>query len=106
LYAAAGRLQAAGVKFCFRSNDGPYSRNVPFEAAISVAYGLDEEAAQRAVTLSAAEILGMGKELGSISIGKRANLVIADGSPLQASTQLKGVIIDGVPQSLETRQTR
>jgi len=105
-YANPGRLHAAGVPFCIRVNNAANSRNAPFEAAMAVAYGLPQEAALRAVTLSAAEILGIDDRVGSLTVGKLANLVIADGSPLQPTTQIKGTFIEGTPYEPTSRQTR
>jgi imidazolonepropionase-like amidohydrolase len=105
-YANAGRLHEAGVKLCFRSDTASNSRNVPFEAAMAVAYGLPEKEALRAVTLSTAEILGLSERMGSLTMGKWANLIITDGSPLQQTTQIKGIIIQGKPFQPESRQTR
>ena len=105
-YANPGRLHEAGVRFCIRSNSASNSRNAPFEAAMAVAHGLPEEAALRAVTLSAAEILGIADEVGSLTPGKQANLLIADGTPLWQTTQIKGVFVAGRPFTLESRQTR
>ena len=105
-YANAGRLHAAGVRFCFRSNNASNSRNVPFEAGMAAAHGLPEEAALRGVTLSSAEILGLADRLGSLTIGKQATFQVTDGSPLQPATQLKALHIDGRPIALESRQTK
>lgn len=105
-YANPGRLHEAGVKFCIRSDNAANSRNAPFEAGMAVAYGLPEEAALRSVTLSAAEILGVAAETGSLAVGKVADLVILDGSPLQVTSQVKGVVIAGQPYRPESRQTR
>ncbi|HEY4263662.1 MAG TPA: amidohydrolase family protein, partial [Schlesneria sp.] len=105
-YANAGRLQEAGVKFCFRSDTASNSRNVPFEAAMSVAYGLPEQVALRGVTLTSAEILGVADRMGSLTAGKWANAVITDGSPLQETTQIKGILIQGQPFAPESRQTK
>jgi imidazolonepropionase-like amidohydrolase len=105
-YANPGRLWEAGVKFCIRSNNASNSRNAPFEAAIAVAYGLPESEALKAVTLSSAEILGVADRLGSLTPGKRADLIITDGSPLWITTQVRGVIIGGRPFAPESRQTR
>jgi imidazolonepropionase-like amidohydrolase len=104
-YANAGRLHEAGVRFCIRSDNPSNSRNAPFEAAMAVAYGLPEEAGLRSVTLAAAEILGLGDRCGSLSVGKRADLVILDGSPLQITSQVKGVFIGGKPFAPTSRQT-
>lgn len=105
-YANAGRLHAAGVLFCFRSNDASNSRNLPFNAALAVAHGLPEEEGLKAVTWNAAKILGVEQKIGSLAVGRRADLLITDGSPLQPSTQIKGVVIAGKPQSLESKQSR
>lgn len=105
-YANAGRLHEAGVKFCFRSDTASNSRNVPFEAAMSVAYGLPEDMALKGVTLTSAEILGMSDRLGSLTAGKWASAIITDGSPLQQTTQIKGILIQGRPFAPESRQTR
>lgn len=105
-YANPGRLFEAGVKFCIRSNSASNSRNAPFEAGMAVAYGLPEEQAVRAVTLSAAEILGIDRQLGSLKPGKRATLVITDGSLLLESSRTMGVFIDGKPHSPTSKHTR
>ena len=105
-YANAGLLHEAGVRFAIRSNSASNSRNAPFEAAMAVAYGLPRDVGLRAVTLSAAELLGIDKQVGSLTAGKRANLIITDGSPLQQSTQIKGVFIAGRPFEPTSRQTR
>jgi imidazolonepropionase-like amidohydrolase len=105
-YANPGRLWEAGVKFCIRSNNASNSRNAPFEAAMAVAYGLPETEALRAVTLSSAEILGVGDRIGSLTPGKRADYVIADGSPLVITSQIRGIAVAGKPFAPESRQTR
>ncbi len=105
-YANPARLHEAGVRFCLHSDEASNSRNVPFEAAQSVAYGLPERAALRAITSDAAAILGVADRTGSLTPGKRASLVIADGSLLQITTGIKAVIVDGVPYPPESRQTR
>ncbi|MEO1994868.1 MAG: amidohydrolase family protein, partial [Planctomycetaceae bacterium] len=105
-YANPGRLHEAGVRFCIRSNNASNSRNTPFEAAMAVAYGLPEDVALRAVTLSAAEILEVADQLGSLTPGKRANLIITDGSPLQQTSQIKAVFIDGEAHQPTSRHSR
>lgn len=105
-YANPGHLYDAGVVFCIRSNSAWNSRNTPFEAAMAVAYGLPEEAALRAVTLSAAEILGVDKQIGSLTEGKLANLIITDGSPLQHTSHIKAVCVSGKILPPESKQTR
>jgi imidazolonepropionase-like amidohydrolase len=105
-YAAAARLHEAGVRFCIRSAGSNNTRNLPYEAAMAVAHGLPPEEGLKAVTRSPAEILGVADQLGAIEAGKRANLVITTGDPLQVSTRVLGVFIDGRPYEPVNKQTR
>jgi imidazolonepropionase-like amidohydrolase len=105
-YANAGRLHAAGVLICFRSDHAANSRNTPFDAALAVAHGLPEDEGLKAITWNAAKILGVDNRLGTLTVGKRADLVITDGSPLQPSTLIKSVFIAGKPYRPESKQSR
>lgn len=105
-YANAAALDRAGARFAIVSDDAHSSRNLAYEAAMARAYGLSPEAALRAITLSPAEILGVAERMGSIEVGKVANLVVATGDIMDHRTQVTHVFIDGEPQSLETRHTR
>jgi len=105
-YANAARLQEAGVRFAIVSDSATQSRTLPYEAAMARSFGLPAEAALRAITLSPAEILGVEKRMGSLDVGKDANVVIATGDIMDHRTQVTHVLIDGALQSLETRHTR
>lgn len=105
-YVAASKLHAAGVRFCIRSAGSNNTRNLPYEAAMAVAYGLPPEEGLKAVTLYSAEILGVADKFGTIETGKHANLVIANGDVLQASTQVLSVFIEGRPHEPTNKQTR
>jgi imidazolonepropionase-like amidohydrolase len=105
-YACPARLHEAGVRFCIRSDGGSNTRNLPYEAAMAVSYGLPPEEGLKAVTIYPAEILGVAGQLGSIEPGKRANLVLANGDILQASTQVQAIFIDGKPLEPTSKQTR
>jgi imidazolonepropionase-like amidohydrolase len=105
-YATAGKLHQAGVKFAIRSAGSNNTRNLPYEAAMAVAYGLPPEEGLKAVTLGPAEILGVADKLGSLDPGKLANIAITNGDILQASTQVLGVFIDGKPFEPVNKQTR
>ncbi len=94
-YANPGRLHAAGVKIAFATYNSSDSRLLPYEAAMAVPYGLPRDAALRAITLSAAEMLGVADRLGSIEEGKIANLIVTDGDPLVLTTRVRHLIIDG-----------
>jgi imidazolonepropionase-like amidohydrolase len=94
-YRAAGELAQAGVKFAFGTGDYTDVRAIPYEAAISVAWGLDRDRALRALTVDAAEILGVADRVGSIEPGKLANLALWNGDPLEIRTALPRVFIAG-----------
>ncbi len=94
-YRAAGDLVRAGVAVAFATGDANYVRNLPYHAAQSVAWGLPREEALKALTIGAAEILGVADRLGSIEPGKMANLLIARGDPLEIRTAITHVIIGG-----------
>ncbi|KPK02604.1 MAG: hypothetical protein AMS20_11895, partial [Gemmatimonas sp. SG8_28] len=102
----AGILHAAGVKVAFGTNDVADVRNLPYHAAKAVAFGLPQEEALKAVTLRPAEILGLADEMGSIDVGKRADLIVTDGDPLQIVTQVERAFIAGEEVSLESKHTR
>ena len=108
-YANPARLHEAGVAFAIKSGGsdvGTASRNLPYDAAMAVAYGLPEAAALRAVTLAPAEILGVSDQLGSLEVGKRANIVITAGHVLQPTTEVKALFLAGKPLAPESRHTR
>ncbi|HYD85005.1 MAG TPA: amidohydrolase family protein, partial [Opitutus sp.] len=102
-YAAADVLADAGVKFAFSTGDYSNTRLLPYQAAQSVAWGLSREEALKALTINAAEILGVGAAVGSLEEGKIANLFITDGDPLEVRTNVKNVIINGRNVSLENK---
>jgi len=99
-------LASAGVRFALTSPDSSEVRNLPYEAGFAQAYGLSHDQALRAVTLGPAEILGVADRLGSIEVGKSADLVVTDGDLLEIRTQVKNLFISGREVSLETKQTR
>ncbi len=103
-YANPAVLDRAGVRVAILS-DGDNVRNLPFQAGFAAAYGLPREEALRAVTYYPAEILGREHELGSLAIGKIADIVITDGDLLEATTKVTHVLIDGELQDLGNRQT-
>jgi len=91
-------LAKAGVKVIIKSDEvlGMGSlRELPMHAALAVKGGLDKKTALRAITLSAAEILGVADRIGSLDVGKDADLVIFNGDPLHYLTYADYVIIDG-----------
>ncbi|SIN89942.1 Imidazolonepropionase [Singulisphaera sp. GP187] len=110
-YANPARLHEAGVSFAIRSNptgaqQATAARNLPYEAAIAVAFGLPEAEALKSVTLAPAQILGVSEQVGSLEAGKRANLVITAGHLLQPTTEVKALFLDGKPIDPKSRHTR
>lgn len=105
-YTLPNEFYKAGVKFCFGTFDVEFARNVPFEAAQAVAFGLPHDEALKALTINSAEILGASDQLGSIEKGKLADLILTDGDPMEAKTNIKQMFIAGREVSLESRHTR
>jgi imidazolonepropionase-like amidohydrolase len=86
----------AGVKFAIQT-DAPGStiRFLPICAALSVKHGLPYEYALKAITIIPAEILGVSKRVGSIEVGKDADLRLLNGDPLDYMTKCQKVMING-----------
>jgi imidazolonepropionase-like amidohydrolase len=103
-FTTPAELYKAGIPFAIASFSARQSRNLPFQAAAAVPYGLPQDQAYRAVSLSAAEIFGVANRLGAIAEGKIADLIVTDGDPLEVTTKVTQVFIDGKPVSLDTRQ--
>ncbi len=98
-YKGPALLHEAGVQFCIASSGsagGAYRvRNLPNQAAMAAAYGLPKDEALRSITLSAAEILGIDKQLGSLESGKDATLFISNGDALEIRTNVLQAYIQG-----------
>ncbi|MCC6368096.1 MAG: amidohydrolase family protein [Bryobacterales bacterium] len=99
-------LYKAGVKFAFGSFGNQFSRNLPYQAATAVAFGLPYDEALKSVTLYPAGIWGVSAEMGSIEKGKRADLMVTDGDPLEVKTQVRRLFIKGKEVDLESKHTR
>jgi imidazolonepropionase-like amidohydrolase len=109
-YRTASILADKGILFCFdQLGFGVNShnvRNTPVPASISVAHGLSEDVALKALTIYPAKILGIDDLVGSIEEGKMANVVIWSGSPIQMRSRVEHVIIKGKEIPLTSFQTR
>ena len=106
VYSVPGELQKRGVKVILASYNVSNSRNLPYSAGFAVAYGMPYDEAMKSITLNPAEAFGLGDKLGSLDVGKIANVVIADGDPLDVRTSVKQVYINGVAIPMESRQTK
>ncbi|NCF41806.1 MAG: amidohydrolase family protein [Bacteroidetes bacterium] len=106
----AKKLVDAGVTVALEASgdmERMNSRNLPFYAGTTVAYGLDKEQALQLITLNAAKILGIDAQYGSLETGKSATLFISQGDALDMRTnQLEYAFIDGRNISLESHQTK
>jgi imidazolonepropionase-like amidohydrolase len=97
-FRSAAILKENGIPFAIQGGYESYvpkTRVILFEAAIAAAHGLSRDAAIEAITLSPAKILGIADRVGSIEVGKDADLALYDGDPLEYTTHCTGVVIDG-----------
>jgi len=90
----AGALHRAGVKVVLASQSAT-ATDMLSVAAYAARHGLPREAALRAVTLGPAECLGVADRVGSLDAGKDGNLIILSGDPLQPTTLIKRVLLQG-----------
>lgn len=95
-FKTAAALAAAGVKIALVS-DHPVTpvKNILFYAMLAVKAGLSKQEALKAVTINPAEILGVENRVGSLAVGKDADLLIFNGDPLTFASNLELVMIDG-----------
>ena len=111
-----GRMLAAGVKVAigmiddndtrFLFNQRQYAGNLVALRNVPGAAGVSWGEALAMITSRPAETLGLGGEIGSLASGRRADVVIWSGDPLEVASEAEAVWIDGVRQPLDTRQTR
>ena len=100
----AALLSRAGVQVIISSFDSHNSRNIKQLAGNAVAYGMDWDAALRAVTLGPATALGIGDRYGSLEVGKVADVVVWSGDPFEFSTAAETVLVRGTEVPLTSRQ--
>jgi imidazolonepropionase-like amidohydrolase len=106
LFDVPAKLQQAGVRFAIATgSDGSDSRDLPYHAGLSSAFGLAKDEALKSVTLFPAQILGIADKVGSIEAGKMANLVVTDGDLLEPRTNVKYLFIKGRMIPLTSRHT-
>jgi len=104
LRAEPGRLAAAGIEVALASFNTSFSRRLPQYAGVAAAYGMPWEAAMKAITITPARIFGLDKQLGTLEAGKMANIIVTTGDPLELSTQVRYLFIDGRQTSLDNKQ--
>lgn len=110
MFSNAAKLSAAGIEFAIATPGDGFDttnlRNLPDQAASTVAYGLTPEQALRAITLSPARILGVEARVGSLDAGKDATLFLANGDALEIRTRVTRAWIGGREIDLSSRHTR
>jgi imidazolonepropionase-like amidohydrolase len=103
-------LHAAGLRFAIAREAGLSNahnlRNLAHEAGAAVAHGLPAEVALRAITLDAAELLGVADQLGSLQVGKLATLIVCSGDVMEPASQVLRAWVRGREIDLRNRQTR
>lgn len=99
-------LARAGVRFAITVPDASLTKLLGVEAGYASAYGLDPEHALRSITLDAARIIGVDDRLGSLEVGKSADVIVCTDTPLQAGNCVVAAFIAGRPIELTSKHTR
>jgi imidazolonepropionase-like amidohydrolase len=106
LLSQPAELAKAGVKFAIGSFDNSFARRLGQNAANAVAYGLPYDEALKAVTLYPAEILGLADQVGTLEVGKMANVIVTNGDPLEVTTDVRYLFIKGRLTSTDNKHQR
>jgi imidazolonepropionase-like amidohydrolase len=106
VYAQPGALAKAGVKIAFQTSGASDVRDLPYNAALATAYGLDMDEAIKAVTINPAQMFGVADRYGSLEAGKVANVMVTTGNPLDVRSNVKYLFIRGEPVPLTDRHTK
>jgi imidazolonepropionase-like amidohydrolase len=105
-YTQPAEAYKAGVKFALGTFTNEFVRDLPYQAATAVAYGLPHDEAMKALTINPAQIWGAGDMIGSLEKGKLADLMIVDGDPMDVRTQIRHLYIKGKEITLSNKQIR
>ncbi len=84
-YKTPAVLEEAGVTFCLSMNGGWEQRNLVFQGGQAISYGLDKEAAVKALTSNTAKCLGL-ENVGTLEVGKDATIIISEGDIFDVRT--------------------
>ena len=104
-FAGVSVLLKAGVKVAFQSSDAAMVKNLPGQVGFLRAFGVSDTDALRGLTLTAAEILGVDNEVGSLASGKRADVMITDGDPLELTTRVERMFVGGKPVPMTSKHS-
>ena len=105
-FTTAATLREAGIPFALQSGYEAYvpkTRVILWEAGWATANGLAPEHALASITIDAARAIGVGERVGSLSVGKDGDVVLFDGDPLEYTSHVTGVVIDGRVASRDVR---
>ncbi|NOS99656.1 MAG: amidohydrolase family protein [Phycisphaerales bacterium] len=105
IYACAAVLDKAGVRWCFATQDASGAYDLGIHAGMAVAHGLPPDRAIRALTLGAAEVLGVGDRLGTLEPGKMADVIVTTHEPTQTVSRVTHMFINGRPIDLGSMHT-
>jgi len=94
-YDNPGILEKAGVDFCLTQDTSSQTNKLPVNVGIAIAHGLSWDGALKAVTLTPARFLGLDDRMGSLDVGKDADIAIFSGDPFCNYTLCEKTIIDG-----------
>ena len=95
-FANPGILEKAGVNFCLTQDTSSFTKMLPINVGIAIREGLSWDYALKAVTLNPAKLLGLEDRMGSLEVGKDADIAIFNGDPFCNYTKCTETIIDGV----------
>jgi imidazolonepropionase-like amidohydrolase len=96
-----GEMAKAGVQICFSTGFDPSTgKDLTYHAARAVAFGLDREEAIKALTINPARIFGIDDRVGSLKVGKDADLFVTTGDPLDLRSEVKHLFIGGKDMDL------
>ncbi len=95
MYDTASKLNAAQIPFAIAPGQAVSAADLRLAAGLAMRGGLSEEAALKAITIDAAKILGVGERVGSLAVGKDADLAVLNGPPLEVGTSVLATWIDG-----------
>ncbi len=90
-----GLMAKAGVKVAIQTDEMSAVKYLTINAALAVREGMPEEEALKAITINAAEIIGVADRVGSLEVGKDADLVVFSGHPFDYRTVAELVLVDG-----------
>jgi len=91
-----GILAKAGIKVSIQADTSSATKFLPLQVGLAIRHGLPEDEAFRAVTINAAEIIGVADRMGTLEAGKDADVVVWSGHPFSNFTRAETVLIDGI----------